>query len=161
MTSVTRLGMGLAAVRWNCVAGSCQLPATPPLITIIDILRLITIFGIFSVKYQGIQEHGILTKASTGGSRSVTITILSAVQCKSELLQFTVHASNCFSGSSRILVRMWLHDRPWGRALLWRITIHGMGGYGRGREGGRENHYSWYGRGREGGKEGGFAHTLL
>ena len=43
-----------------------------------------------------------------------------------------------------------------GRALLWRITIHGMGGGGR--EGGRvcihpsvNNHYSWLaGRGREG-----------
>ena len=80
-------------------------------------------------------DYGILTKASTGGSRSVAITILSAVQCKSELLQFTVHANNCFSDSSRILVCMWLHDRRWA-SLLWRITIHGMGGGGR--EGRRE-----------------------
>ena len=35
-----------------------------------------------------------------------------------------------------------------GRALLWRITIHGMGG------GGREERRG----GREGGREGGFVH---
>ena len=84
-------------------------------------------------------EYGILTKESTGGGHSVTITILSAVQCKSELLQFTVHANNCFSDSSRILLCMWLHDRRWA-SLLWRITIHGMGGGGR--EGGREGLYT-------------------
>ena len=77
-------------------------------------------------------DYGILTKASTGGSRSVTITILSAVQCKSEMLQFTVHANNCFSDSSQILVCMWLHDRRWAGESLFRVW-EGEGG----REGGR------------------------
>ena len=77
-------------------------------------------------------DYGILTKASTGGRRSIKYQQFSAkvncysLQCMPTIVSLIAHESYCACG-------FMTGD---GRALLWRITIHGMGGGGR--EGGRE-----------------------